>query len=53
MEFDKCTGGKTVHNEGEEKMELSHEPVPGFRKIFFIAIIIAILYLGIILLNTI
>lgn len=36
-----------------QKMELSHEPVPGFRKIFFIAIIIAILYLGIIFLKTI
>lgn len=41
-----------MHKEKEEKMELSHEPVPGFRKIFIIAIIIAILYLGIIFLNT-
>ena len=38
--------------ETKEKMELSHKPVPGFKKIFFIAITIAVLYLGIIFLNT-
>jgi len=37
---------------GEERTELIHEPVAGYRKVFFIAIIIAVLYLGIILLNT-
>jgi hypothetical protein len=36
----------------EELKELRHEAVPGYRKIFFIAIIIAVLYLGIIFLNT-
>ena len=36
----------------EEKMELSHEPVPGYRKAFFIAITIGSLYLALILLNT-
>ncbi len=39
--------------EEEEKMELSHEPVPGYRKAFFIAITIGILYLATILFNTI
>jgi hypothetical protein len=36
----------------EEKMELSHEPVPGYRKAFFIAITVGSLYLAIILLCT-
>jgi hypothetical protein len=36
----------------EELQELHHEAVPGYKKIFFIAIIIAVLYLGIIFLNT-
>lgn len=39
--------------EEEEKMELSHEPVPGYRKAFFIAITIGVLYLATILFNTI
>ncbi|MFP3911425.1 MAG: hypothetical protein ACLFUT_05055 [Desulfobacteraceae bacterium] len=39
--------------ETEEKMELTHEPVPGYRRIFFIAIAIGLLYLGIILWNTV
>jgi len=39
--------------ENEEKMELSHEPVPGYRAIFFIAISIGSLYLAIILATTI
>ena len=30
----------------EEKMELSHEPVPGYRKVFHIAILVGVLYLG-------
>ncbi len=38
--------------EREEKMELAHEPVPGYRKIFFIAITIGALYLGFILYKT-
>jgi hypothetical protein len=36
----------------EEKMELSHEPVPGYRGTFYIAIVIAVVYLGIILYRT-
>ncbi len=40
------------HQEHEELMELSHEPVPGYRTVFFIAITIGVLYLGIILFNT-
>mgnify|MGYP001026686024 CR=1 FL=1 len=37
----------------EEKMELGHEPVPGYRKVFFITITIAVLYFAIILFNTV
>ncbi|MEW6675988.1 MAG: hypothetical protein AB1348_08325 [Nitrospirota bacterium] len=36
----------------EELMELTHEPIPIYRKIFFIAIAIGVLYIGIIFLNT-
>jgi hypothetical protein len=36
----------------EEKMELTHDPVPGYRTIFFIAITIGALYLGLILFKT-
>jgi hypothetical protein len=36
----------------EEKMELSHKPVPGYRAVFFVAITIGALYLGLILLKT-
>jgi hypothetical protein len=32
----------------EEKMELSHEPVPGYKKIFHIAVLLSSIYLGII-----
>ena len=35
----------------EEKMILSHEPVPGYRKIFYIVVLVAVLYLGIIFLR--
>ena len=38
--------------EREEKMELSHEPFPGYRMAFFIAITIGSLYLGLILYKT-
>lgn len=38
--------------EKEEKMELIHEPVPGYKLIFFIAITIGVLYLGFILYKT-
>ncbi len=40
------------NEETEGKMELSHEPVPGYRSVFFIAICIGILYLGFILYKT-
>lgn len=40
-------------DEIEGKMELSHEPVPPYRPLFFIAITIGSLYLGLILLMTI
>jgi len=38
------------HN--ETKMELSHEPVPGYRMAFFIAITVGSLYLALILYST-
>jgi len=41
-----------MNDERQEKMELSHEPVPGYRTIFFIAITIGSLYLGLILYKT-
>jgi hypothetical protein len=31
----------------EEKMELSHEPIPIYRKIFYLAILFGVMYLGI------
>jgi hypothetical protein len=42
-----------MSEEEEEKMELSHEPVPGYRTVFFITISIGALYLAIILAKTI
>jgi hypothetical protein len=41
-----------MKEKGEEKMVLSHEPVPGYRKIFVIVFMIAAVYLAIILLQT-
>jgi len=35
----------------EEKMVLSHEPEPGYRKIFHISVVIGFLYLGFIFLK--
>lgn len=37
--------------EGKEKMILSHEPVPGYRKIFHIVLLVSVLYLGFIFLR--
>jgi hypothetical protein len=37
--------------EEEEKMTLSHEPVPGYRRVFHIIVLIAVIYLGIIFLR--
>jgi hypothetical protein len=39
-------------DEIEGKMELSHEPVPPYKTVFFIAIAMGVLYLGLILLRT-
>jgi hypothetical protein len=36
----------------EGKMELGHEPIPPYKTVFFIAITIGVLYLGLILLKT-
>lgn len=41
-----------MDHEKEEKMELGHEPVPGYRTAFFIAITVGSLYLALILYNT-
>lgn len=41
-----------MNQDHQEKMELSHEPVPGYRKAFFIAITVGSLYLALILVNT-
>ena len=41
-----------MSEEREEKMELSHEPVPGYMTAFFISITIGVLYLAIILFKT-
>jgi hypothetical protein len=38
--------------EEDERMILSHEPVPGYRTIFYIVLIVAALYLGVIFLVT-
>ncbi|MDZ7699149.1 MAG: hypothetical protein U5R49_20190 [Deltaproteobacteria bacterium] len=38
--------------ETQDKMELTHEPVPGYRPAFFIAIAIGALYLSLILFKT-
>lgn len=35
----------------EEKMILSHEPVPGYKRVIHIAMLVAALYLGIIFLR--
>ena len=32
----------------EERRELSHEPVPGYRTIFHIVLLVGVLYLGLI-----
>lgn len=36
---------------GEEPMELGHEPVPGYRRIFFVVLAAASLYLGMIFMS--
>jgi len=39
-------------NEEKEKMELGHEPVPGYKTAFFIIITLGVLYLALILIKT-
>lgn len=36
----------------EEKMILSHEPVPGYKRVFHIVVLLALLYLGIVFLRS-
>jgi hypothetical protein len=40
------------NDEIEGKMSLSHDPVPGYRTIFYIAMTVGVLYLGFILFKT-
>jgi hypothetical protein len=42
-----------AEHETNEIMELTHEPVPGYRAIFAVAITVGSLYLGIILCGSI
>ena len=39
-------------DEIEGEMELSHEPIPPYRTVFFVAITIGVLYLALILFKT-
>jgi len=41
-----------MKKDGEELMELGHEPVPGYRKIFYIVMTVATLYFAVILFYT-
>jgi hypothetical protein len=43
---------KERSEEIEGKMELSHEPIPPYRTVFFIAVTIGVLYLAFILFET-
>ena len=36
-------------NDTEEKMELKHEPAPGYRKLFFLVLAVCVTYLLIVL----
>jgi len=40
------------HDEHEEIMVLGHDPVPGYRPVFWAAIITGVLYLAVILIST-
>jgi hypothetical protein len=42
-----------MEKEREEIKELKHEPVPGYRTVFYIVLTIAALYLAVIILKTI
>jgi hypothetical protein len=52
IERQRNLGSERMNQETEEKMELTHEPVPGYRAVFFVAITIGVLYLGFILFMT-
>ena len=39
---------RRVKNMSDEKMILTHEPVPGYRKIFHVVVLVAVAYLSII-----
>jgi hypothetical protein len=41
-----------MHENEGERMELGHEPVPGYRGVFFVAMAVGVVYLGIILGST-
>ena len=41
---------KAEHGHGEELMELHHEPVPGYKRILFIAFAVMSAYLAVIML---
>lgn len=35
----------------EEKMSLHHEPVPGYRTVFYVTLAVAVIYLGVIFIS--
>lgn len=41
-----------MNEQQQERMELGHEPIPGYRKAFYIVLALAGAYLGIILIVT-
>jgi hypothetical protein len=41
-----------MKKDGEEIMELAHEPVPGYRKIFYVVMTVATIYFAVILYYT-
>jgi hypothetical protein len=41
-----------MNQEEGEKAQLSHDPVPGYRTAFFVALTVGVLYLGLILYKT-
>lgn len=42
---------KMERKEHEEKMILAHDPVPGYRAIFYIVLAVAVIYLAVIFLK--
>lgn len=41
-----------MQEDHEELMELKHDPVPGYRPIFYVAITVGLVYLGVVFFNT-